>query len=62
MSVKGPGRVKTLDVNSGRRVSGHSARGELSCAADNVVLVGPSRLAEMVMEAGLFDWLLNKAS
>ncbi len=30
-------------------------------ADDRVVLVDPNRLAEMVMDTGLIDWLLKKA-
>ncbi len=37
----------------------HTARTPLS-ATDGVVLVGPERLAEMVLTSGLFDWLLKK--
>ena len=39
----------------------HTSKTALTCADDRVVLVGPDRLAEMVMDTGLFDWLLKKA-
>ena len=39
----------------------HTSKSALTCADDRVVLVGPDRLAEMVMDTGLFDWLLKKA-
>ena len=39
----------------------HTARTPLSAAAGSVFLVGPERLAEMVLTSGLFDWLLKKA-
>lgn len=39
----------------------HSADGPLAAADDNCILIGPARLAEMVLEAGLYDWLIQKA-
>ena len=39
----------------------HTSQTTLTCADDRVILVGPDRLAEMVMDTGLFDWLLKKA-
>jgi len=38
----------------------HTAKSDLVCANDKVIRVGPERLAEMVMDAGLFGWLLKK--
>ena len=38
----------------------HTSKTALTCVDDKVVLVGPARLAEMVMDTGLFDWLLKK--
>jgi len=40
----------------------HSAKSELTCAVEGVVAVGPERLPEMVLEAGLFDWLVDRVS
>ena len=39
----------------------HTSQTTLTCADDRVILVGPDRLAEMVMDTGLFGWLLKKA-
>lgn len=39
----------------------HTSQTALICADDRVVLVGADRLAEMVMDTGLFGWLLKKA-
>ena len=39
----------------------HTTKTLVACADDRVVLVGPDRLAEMVMETGLFDWPPKKA-
>ena len=39
----------------------HSAPKSLASDNPGVVPIGPSRLAEMVLGAGLFDWLLAKA-
>jgi hypothetical protein len=39
----------------------HNARAPLRCTDERVVLIGPDRLAAMVLDAGLFDWLLKKA-
>ena len=38
----------------------HSANRELRGEGDRVSIVGPNRLAELVLETGLFDWLLKK--
>ena len=38
----------------------HTSKTALTCADDRVILVGPARLAKMVMDTGLFDWLLKK--
>ena len=38
----------------------HTARTPLAATNCGVVLVGPERLAEMVLTSGLFDWLLKK--
>ena len=39
----------------------HSTKIALVAGNEKIVLVGPDRMAEMVLEAGLFDWLLKKA-
>lgn len=39
----------------------HSARAELSTSASDIILIGPEKLAEMILEAGLSNWLLKKA-
>ncbi len=39
----------------------HSVKTPLTASNKNIVLIGPDRLAEMVLEAGLFDYLLKKA-
>ena len=39
----------------------HSGPDTLETTDPRVVLVGPERLSEMVLGAGLFDWLLEKA-
>lgn len=36
--------------------------GSIECDDDRVTLLGPARLAAMVVEAGLVDWLIRKAS
>ena len=38
----------------------HSANRELRVEDERVSIVGPNRLAELVLETGLFDWLLKK--
>ena len=38
----------------------HTARTPLAATGGGVILVGPERLAEMVLESGLFYWLLKK--
>lgn len=40
----------------------HSGPRQLTTSDPRVVLIGPSRLADMVFQAGLFDWLLEKAN
>lgn len=39
----------------------HSSRYGVHTDNPNVTLIGPERLAEMVLGAGLYDWLLQKA-
>lgn len=39
----------------------HSAHENLETLDRRVILVGPIRLSEMVLEAGLLDWLFRKA-
>ncbi len=39
----------------------HSTRGAVATADPRVILVGPHRLSEMVLESGLFDWLITHA-
>jgi len=39
----------------------HSSKSPIRCDADNVTLIGPEQLAPMILQAGLFDWLLEKA-
>ncbi len=39
----------------------HSGPKSLACDVPGVVPIGPGRLADMVLGAGLFDWLLAKA-
>jgi hypothetical protein len=39
----------------------HSARGAIAAADPRVILVGPRRLSAMVLQAGLFDWLITRA-
>ncbi len=38
----------------------HTAKSELTCDVEGVVAVGPGRLSEMVLEAGLLDWLIDR--
>lgn len=38
----------------------HSSEAALSCEDPRVALIGPDRLSEMILNAGLFDWLLKK--
>ena len=38
----------------------HSSKGELHTDNSDVSLIGPERLSFMVLDAGLFDWLLRK--
>lgn len=40
----------------------HSTQDNLNSDDPRVILVGPSRLSEMVLEAGLLDWLMLKVS
>lgn len=39
----------------------HTATGPVSSDAPGVEVIGPGRLAEMVFDAGLFNWLVDKA-
>jgi hypothetical protein len=39
----------------------HSCKTPLRCDNASAVLIGPDRLAEMVLDVGLFGWLLKKA-
>ena len=39
----------------------HTAAKEPRNKDNSVTVIGPDRLAELVLEAGLFDWLLEKA-
>lgn len=36
--------------------------GDISTDDERVILIGPAKLAEMVMEAGLVNWVLRKVS
>jgi len=36
--------------------------GEASTADERVTIIGPERPAEMVVDAGLIDWLIRKVS
>lgn len=36
--------------------------GEAKADDDRVIVVGPEKLAELVMDAGLTSWLIRKAS
>ncbi|TKW61400.1 MAG: hypothetical protein DI628_01880 [Blastochloris viridis] len=38
----------------------HTSRGELASTNPQIILLGPQRLSEMVLGAGLFDWLMQK--
>lgn len=38
----------------------HSSKTPLKKTDDSIILIGPERLAEMILEAGLVDWLLKK--
>jgi hypothetical protein len=38
----------------------HTAKGSLETGEPGVTVVGPQRLAEMTLQAGLVDWLLAK--
>jgi Restriction endonuclease len=40
----------------------HSANSALTAPDDSCILVGPERLAEMILEAGLYDWLIKRVS
>ena len=44
------------------RERGQIDHGSVICADDRVVLVGADRIAEMVMDTGLFGWLLIPAA
>ena len=39
----------------------HSGPEAIACSHPGVILIGPSELSHMVLNAGLFDWLLTKA-
>ena len=39
----------------------HTAKRPLTAPDQGCVLLGPERLAEMVLDAGLYDWLIEKA-
>ena len=38
----------------------HTANSELRVEDERISIVGPNRLAELVLETGLFNWLLKK--
>ncbi len=38
----------------------HTTNNALRVEDERVSIVGPDRLAELVLETGLFDWLLKK--
>ena len=40
----------------------HTAKGAIAVGGAGVIVIGPERLAGMVLEAGLFDWLLRRLS
>ena len=40
----------------------HSVSGQLSTSEPSCSLIGPDRLAIMVLDAGLYDWLIRKAN
>jgi hypothetical protein len=40
----------------------HSQTGDVESDDDRVVVIGPDRLAEMVLDAGLANWLIRKVS
>lgn len=40
----------------------HTKSGSLEISDQRVSVIGPDRLSEMILEAGLFDWLIGRAS
>ena len=40
----------------------HSSKADLSIDDDRVIVIGPEKLAEMVLDAGLVDWIIDKVS
>jgi hypothetical protein len=40
----------------------HSSAGDVSTGDDRVVVIGPEKLAEMVLDAGLVGWIIDKVS
>ncbi len=40
----------------------HSSQAELSIDNDRVVVIGPEKLAKMVLDAGLDGWIIDKVS
>ena len=54
--------VKQLKTRGDARMffAYHTCKGELACVNSQVILLGPQRLSEMVLGAGLFDWLMQK--
>ncbi len=40
----------------------HTSAAHISISDERVTLIGPSRLAEMVLDAGLVNWLIRKVS
>ena len=39
----------------------HSASSALQTSHEKCAVMGPNRLAHMVLDAGLYDWLIEKA-
>ena len=39
----------------------HTSKADLSTDNDRVIVIGPERLAKMVLDAGLADWIIDKA-
>lgn len=39
----------------------HSVTGQLACNDSTVSLIGPDALAPMVLDAGLINWVLERA-
>jgi len=40
----------------------HSGEAETNGEDDKVTVIGPDKLAELVLDAGLVNWLIRKAS